>query len=92
MSSLRECEVCHNIDKVFVRASRFAPVNFAYCKSCITKQLEPYSVLLGITVLVGGLNNLEETYKRYIYYNLEEQGISLSIFEQDIKELHNNFI
>lgn len=80
------CEVCGKNAPVVVCASAFGPVSFAYCKECLTANMEPYQHMVDYVSMAGNWpHDIAERYRGEILRIAEGHGKSEAEFAADVK-------
>ena len=81
------CDVCDKEGEVFVRASHYGAISYAYCKECLEKGLQPY---WGMVAYISGAGkfpeDINEAYQEDVRFILKELGISEKQFSKDVEE------
>ena len=86
------CEVCGKNAPVVVCASAFGPVSFAYCKECLTANLEPYQHMVDYVSMAGEWpHGIAKRYQGEIIRMLEWHGKTEAEFAADVKAAQADF-
>ena len=81
------CDVCGKEDKIFVAASAYGPVSFAYCEECLQNGREPYGAIVSYIACAGHFpDDINEEYQEDVRRQLVLHGISEEQFIQDVED------
>ena len=82
-----KCDVCGKEGEVFVAASGYGPISFAYCAECLANGREPYDAIVGYIACAGHFpEDINEMYREDVYRQLKLHGVSEERFIKDVDE------
>jgi hypothetical protein len=82
-----KCDVCERKVKTVFRASKFGPVSFEYCESCLEKGLEPYWAMVAYISAAGSFpDDINSDYVSLVRRILKELNVSEQQFIKDVND------
>lgn len=82
------CDVCGKQTDVAVCSSSCGPISFAYCRSCLEGELEPYGIMLSYIACAGHWpDDVNPAYQELVRKNLAFYGKTEEEFAADVERM-----
>ena len=87
------CDVCNKeVEKIYVRASAFGAISYAYCDECFEKGLEPYDGMVDYIACAGRFpEDINKEYQTHIRQILAGLGFTEAKFIEDVNTAIKEF-
>lgn len=80
-----KCDACGKENETFVAASKYGPISFAYCKTCLLNRREPYYAIVDYIACAGHFpDDINEIYQEDVRRQLKLHGVSEEQFIKDV--------